>query len=374
MGAALDRIGLAPPLESLFGYGFITHAASRSYTLAGSFCRYLMERRGGASRLAEVYRSGGDFQAAYGRPLDALLEEWERWLGGVEVPAPQLQLASERFRRPSVLRRVCSHEVANLDREADEHAAGRRFDEAAATYAQICHFDPYEPTHLLSWARLTAAAGRTDEAQEILQRLLEHPSLSKPLLRRALEYGGDLRWLEGQVRRADDFYRRAGELAGYPGDRRVLYLKRWALQQREAIRRLVLSYLVKRPGEAWEAGLEVHLAYSLQRELPRSGLGLYLVGKQLAAKDHCSASAEVLRRALEAGLPNADFEIEAHRTLGRCQYRAFDLLGAEGTFEALLRRSDLASGTRLEGADWLERVRWRRGAAMGSPLATPLSQ
>ena len=39
MAAALSKLDLAPPLPSIFGYGFLANAASRSYVLAGSFCR-----------------------------------------------------------------------------------------------------------------------------------------------------------------------------------------------------------------------------------------------------------------------------------------------------------------------------------------------
>jgi Tetratricopeptide repeat len=363
--AALRRIGLAPEVRDLFGHGFMAHAASRAYITAGSFCRYLLERHG-MDKLGAVYRSGGDFNAAYGRSLGDLSDDWSRWLRGLTVPATQLQLARERFRRPSVLRRVCSHEVANLTREAQDEAAHRQFGEAARRYETICRFDPGEPSHLLSWATLAEAAGSPRKAQTILEELLVHPSLSKPLRREALETMGDLSWLAGDHAEALKQYQRASVHAAAPGGRRVLHLKLWALKQRDEVRRLVMAYLVKRPGVPREAGLDVHLAHQLHAALtaPRSGLGLYLIGFQLAGRRHCDEATTVLKRAIASPLPNADFEIKARFVLGECQYRRQDLLGAEQTFKALLTRSGLPEGTRLQADDWLQRVQWRRGAAI----------
>jgi len=373
--AALRRIGLAPRMHELFGHRFMAHAASRAYIMAGSFCRYLLVRHG-MDKLGAVYRSGGDFNAVYDRSLGGLIDDWSSWLRGVKVPAAQLQLARERFRRPSVLRRVCSHEVANLTREAEDEATRRRFGDAAKLYETICRFDPGEPSHLLSWASLASAAGRDREARTILEELLAHPALSKPLRREALETLGDLSWLGGDHAGAAAQFRRASAHAAAPGGRRVLHLKRWALEQRGDVRRLVMAYLIRRPGQQREAGLDVHLAHSLHAALKgqRSGLGLYLVGFQLAGRRHCDEAVPVLERAIAATLPNADFEIKAHLALGECQYRSRDLLGAEQTFTILLGRRDLPSGTRLGAQDWLQRVRWRRGAAIPPDVPRPIDQ
>jgi hypothetical protein len=61
LAAALTRIGLAPPIAPLFGYGFLKRAARRSYILSGSFARYLLLQKG-APKLTAVYRNGGDFK------------------------------------------------------------------------------------------------------------------------------------------------------------------------------------------------------------------------------------------------------------------------------------------------------------------------
>ena len=78
--------------------------------------------------------------------------------------------------------------------------------------------------------------------------------------------------------------------------------------------------------------LDVHLAYSLQSAMTASGLGLYLAAKQLAGRGHCRAAIAPLLRALELGLPDRDFSIEALRVLGRCRYIERDYPAARETF------------------------------------------
>ena len=363
MASALVQLGLAPPPEALFGYGFLAHAASRSYVLSGSFCRYLAGRHG-FGKLTAVYESGGDFEAVYQRPLADLLQDWSRFIATVSVPDRELQLARERFRRPSILRRVCSHEVANLIADSEQALARRKPREAARLVERVCDHDPGEPAHLLRWIGAEAAAGATTRAMDLGRRLLAHPSLSKPMRRRALEQIGDLQWLAGQRSAAASSYADAARQAALPFDRRVLHIKRWALEQPDAVRTLVRRYLVPPPGAVREAGLDVHLAHDLATTLPHSGLGLFLVAKQLAARAHYRDAASVLEQAMALGLPNQDFIIDGYRLLGRCQYASQQYFEAHATFVALDKTRGLCAGMRLEARDWIERIRWRTGGAV----------
>lgn len=359
MSAAMRRVGLAPPVELLFGAGFLTQSAGRAYTLAGSFCRFLLERHG-AARLRSAFRSGGDFEAAYGKPLPALLAEWTRFLDALPVPERELELARETFRAPSILRRVCGHEVASLLHEAERLAGQGKRDEAIALRARVVGFDPGEPGHLLAWMRELAAAGRTPEALAVLPRALAHPALSPTLRREVLELAGDLRWRDGELALAASAFTDAAALGAGPAERRVLHLKRWALAQPEPVRRLVRDYLVPPPGKRRDGALEVHLAHELERALPASGLGAYLSGKQLSARGEHAEAVAPLRRALRLGLPDTDFAIEAETVLGVSLFRAGDNAGAIEAFGALLARPGLAPGARLEARDWVERATFRR--------------
>ena len=97
------------------------------------------------------------------------------------------------------------------------------------------------------------------------------------------------------------------------------------------------------------------------RSETKSLSGYYLAGKQLAGRSLCREALAVTRLALARGLPNADFEIEALRVLGRCAYRTGELFTARRIFARLARRPALPTGVRLAVEDWLERIGWRLG-------------
>jgi tetratricopeptide (TPR) repeat protein len=359
MAAALLRLKLAPPLESLLGAGFLTHAASRSYTLSGSFCRRLLVREGRA-KLLQVYRSGGDFEAAYGETLGRLLGEWTTWLQGIEVPGSALQIAEERFRRPSLFSRVCGHEVASLLAEADRLSAASRFTEAASLLARVIRFDPSDPAHRLSRMRTLAASGRYDLALAELPALLAHPSTTRPLAREAIDLAGDLEWLRGRVAEAARTYERIASHAAVPLDRRVLHLKRWALAQKDDVRGALMAYLVPKPGRPREVALDVHLCHLIQKLLPDQGVGYFLEAKQLASKGHHAEAAPLFEEALRLGLPSRDFVVEAHLVLGECRYHQGELAAATRAFEELLALPGPPKGIRLTARDWLDRIAYRK--------------
>jgi hypothetical protein len=143
----------------------------------------------------------------------------------------------------------------------------------------------------------------------------------------------------------------------------VLALKRLALGRPPEVRRTLADYLVPPPGKRRDGALEVHLAHRLGELEPRSGLGPYLVGKQLAGRGACREAVGPLARALSRPLPDRDFVIEALLVLGGCQHEGNDLVGADETFRRLAALPGLPVGTRREADDWLARVAWRSGRA-----------
>ena len=64
--AAMLALGKAPALERALGAGFTFESGPRAYTVAGSFCRFLLDGFG-ADKLRALYRSAGDFPRVYGR-------------------------------------------------------------------------------------------------------------------------------------------------------------------------------------------------------------------------------------------------------------------------------------------------------------------
>ena len=69
--AAMIAAGRAPPLEEVVGAGFSAQSGARAYTMAGSFCRFLLETRG-ADAAARALPIGGRLHASTAC-------RWRRW-------------------------------------------------------------------------------------------------------------------------------------------------------------------------------------------------------------------------------------------------------------------------------------------------------
>ena len=167
-------------------------------------------------------------------------------------------------------------------------------------------------------------------------------------------------------------YTEASRLAAGPSGRRVMALKLWGLGQHGERARLVQRYIAPAPDDARDPARDVYLAWRLQALLPEegedaSGLGHYLVAKQLAGRGHCDLAIRPATRAIQLGLPDTDFVIEAHLTLARCLHRRRKLaevsaaLGRMNLKMQLDQAGPLPGGTLLQTLDWAARVRWESG-------------
>ena len=143
--AAIIADGRAPPLADVIGAGFSTLSGPRAYTLAGSFCRFLLDTRG-AERLRALYHSAGDFTSTYGQPLGALEAEWRRFLAQQPMSAEQRARAREQFRRPAIFKKVCAREQAARVIEARGLLGDGPGARGPGLLEQACSDDPIEPT------------------------------------------------------------------------------------------------------------------------------------------------------------------------------------------------------------------------------------
>jgi len=360
--AALRRLELAPnPVALLDSAGFYGHAASRAYTVAGSFARYLIDTHGPA-RFRQVYRDG-DFQQAYGASLPELVRRWEGFVDQLPLEADDVELARLRFSRRAIFRRVCAREISRARDEAERLGHQGRHAEALAVLGRICSWDPGDPGHLSRLFDVLRDAGLDDDARHTGARLLDHRGASATLQARTLERLGDIAWGGGGHERARAQYLEALALHPTQGQRRSLDIKLWALE-RPAVAEAVRAYLSGRSRDERMAAL-----LSLGIRVPAAGSAdaplLYLVARALYLREDWPGASEQLTRALEAGLVSAPLRDEASRLHAEALFRAGRYQMAHEVFTGLAATAS-RSGLRALAADWAERCRWvARGPASG---------
>jgi tetratricopeptide (TPR) repeat protein len=360
---AMRELGVAPVPEQVLSTGFLQLSSARSYTLAGSLVRFLLDTRDVAAFQA-LYRSGGDFERAYGEPRAAILAAWEAMIEAVELPPRAAEVVREQFRQPGIFSRVCPHAIARARVEAAERWRRGAFDEAIDILRRVCRQAPQEPRYRLELARYLVAGGESAQAAETYRALVEDAEHISSTLR-----AESLLALAAIAARAGDWTEvvrlldRAIEL---PIDEDLL---RNAVAQRHAAIHAGPAGPALRAyfwGEDVRLGIDPlvlmgHAALAVWAE-PTLGMGHYLLGRNLAGRGVPVEAAAALARALDLGL-HPLVAREAARELAGAAYLAGEWALVERA-AAILTAPGQPEVTRLFGADWRERVRWKRTGAL----------
>lgn len=376
--AAMIADGLAPPLAAVVGAGFSTLAGARAYTIAGSFCTFLLSTRG-AEKLRALYRSAGDFPKVYAASLTDLEREWRQFLATLPVTPRERAQASEDFRRPAIFSRVCARELAARVSEARavEHADPAR---AVALLEWTCRDDPNEPTYRLALAEALALTPAPGRALATLRQLEDEQTLTSPLRARAAALAGDVAFHAGDLKLAAAEEERARDWAATEADRRQALAKLEALRDERTRSSLGRALFGDAFGEGADPVQTFFLLSEYARLFPADPLGPYLIGRQLVARDPRHALA-ALSRACGDPAPTPgphplppEFVRECLRMTAEAGYRAGAFPQARTALERLSTGA-ITEADRLRALDMRARVDWAAGRrASPSDQANPLGE
>ncbi|MBI2897060.1 MAG: hypothetical protein HYY06_26115 [Deltaproteobacteria bacterium] len=372
---AMMDLGIGPSPSTIQGLWFLERPAAQSYTLAGSFCRFLIDRHG-ASVFKRAYRDG-DLEAAYGRPLSALVREWKRFLRTVPLAAADRAAARARFDRPGIFGLPCAHENAQLRARVRELGAGGNHRQALRLCREIARNDPGSVRDRIALLGAMIRAGRLDEAERAARAALRDRRVGEAARREASERLADIAWMRGRADLARLAYAELLERAPTEDDVRMLTVKATATAD-PSIAPTLRAFLLGDHGEPVDSPIAVFLLQGLlersEREGGPSGMSravvAYLLGRQLwnqRAPELARPYFEEARRVELPGLLSA----ENRRLMGASAYLLGDARAARATFEDLARDARVARGTRAEALDWLDRLDFDEGR---SPRARSVSE
>jgi tetratricopeptide (TPR) repeat protein len=361
---AMMVAGLAPPLAQVVGAGFTTVAGPRAYTLAGSFCHFLLSSYG-PGKLRALYQSGGDFAGVYGQPFATLESDWRKFLETQPLDAQEKARARERFRRPAIFQKVCARDIA----ARVEAARGQLYsvpEEAVQIFRSVCNDDPAEPGYRLFLAEALAAAGASDQALAITNALEDDHELTDPVRARAASMAAGIHYHAGRFPEALAATRRAALLATDEGEQRTNVARERALADplaRETLGRILFG---DSPTRGVDAALVIYLCDRFARANLEDALGPYMLGRQLAFRDP-KLALEPLRTAcpLAAEAPartrplSPAFRTECHRLIGEAAYRAGDLETSRKAWQRLYDDAPTLA-EKLRATDFLERLQAQR--------------
>ncbi len=343
---ALRELSLLPSLPALFQPGlFYAESGARAYAYAGSFVRWLWRTRGAAT-LARAY-AGEPLEKVYG-DLAALAQEHGKFLDQTAASKRALLLLGQRFRAPSIVRKRCPHEVADLTRQA-QLVQGSDAAKAAALWRSCTELEPDDPNLLAGLRRAELLAGHVGEARAVEERLLAHPKLGPAQRASLLIEAGDAAWRAGEQASAQARYAEAAALPQPEAQERALQARVAALADRDAwpaARRLL--------ADGDQGPLSWLLLARWAQSRPDSGLPRYLLGKQLQNHGDWEECARLTAEALARKLPGPLFVEEALRMSGLAAWHLGDAAAARAAFTRLGKGA--SPGRQREAEDWLSRL------------------
>lgn len=350
--AAMRRLGFAPDLRGLIRVeGFWTTASGQAYTLMGSFVQLMVERYGVAP-LRDAY-ADADFERAYGKPLDALVAEWEAYVDAIPLEPEVLAQARFTFDRPTLFERRCARAIGALRGEGADWLDARRPERALPCFEEAAALSPEDPSYALDVAAVLAQLDRRPEALQRLDDLLRRDDLSRIQRAEALTLAGDLRWPDDPAAAQRSF--REAQTPELPAalrrglDARLLAFDAGLPDAHRFFDPLTATH----PGAAL-ARLNLVLTH-LQRS-PDHPLSAYLAGRELWRAHLYADAAPWLRRAAAGDLPDT-LRLETLRLLGQCAFLAGDLKVADEAFHALEDDPATPSGLRLDAEGWRRRLK-----------------
>jgi tetratricopeptide (TPR) repeat protein len=347
---AMRALELAPDLRNTLDIaGFWSISSARAYTVAGSFVRFLIDEHG-MEKFAALY-STNDFHRAYGRPLDALVTDWEHYIDSLPLPQGDLLIAEHRFKRPGIFQKVCAHKAANISARGYGRLRSGDADGALEDLLALLELAPNDPAPLIALSSGFARQDRLADAKRLAEQALGIESATQKSSASAREALANVQWQLGELESAREGYEQVLTLHLSTASDRVQIARLAALQRPSDLQATLREYLI---GEL-PTGLALVRLGDAARAHPTDALVRYLYAKNLEAIGAIPEAITSYGDALAGELPGKPLEREAKMALGRLLLAAGRTGEAEAAFRAIAL-SESSPAMRLEASDWADRA------------------
>ena len=343
---SMIRRGMAPAIQDLVGFGFWYAPAPISYTLMGSFSRFLIDTYG-IDNFKHLYKTG-DF-SVYGKSLDELAGEWLEFLKGVYIPEETEEITEAKFSAPSIFTATCPRRVASLRTNGFKHFSDDNYFKARELFSRALGYNPTDPVLINGLSYAHYYDGNYDEVGEVIKNSGIVPKVDKRIL---YNLRANALWQEGNTQEAAEIFKAVRNEA-LPDDlKRELDIKLSAINKGGQSEQKIREFFGTRDRVIQEAALQ-----ELIRSSPGYSPAYYLIGRQFFNNQQFEKALPYLNTAGNFGLPSDKLEKENLRILGITQFSLGNYDDAVKTFKKLSTIAD-TEVSKNYALDFIERLKW----------------
>ncbi len=361
---AMRHFKVAPPLSSVMSLGFWKHASSRSYLMAGSFIRFLIDKYG-IDKIKQAFPIG-NIQKSYMKDMLELEGEWIKFLlNDVSLDEKEITYAENRLKRGGIFEQVCAHEMAALRNDAWEAYYNNDYISALNIFQQMLTNEPENSRTLRGMMFSAFRTGNYELTTSIANRIISNDNAQYRA--EAAQLLGDINWLQGDVSAALISYESVSILNPRESVKfnNILRIAALTDSYKPDSRDRLKSVLIPRSKyDKILSGTKMALLLRVINTEPNRWLAYYLAGELLHFENAWDMSIQYLHHALHLGEEKDSTKIhhnlymKAKNLLALNSYYKKDYVIAERIFASIAEDQSLSLGEVLSAKDWVQRCQW----------------
>ena len=362
---AMRHLEVAPPLTSVMSLGFWKHASSRSYLLAGSFIRFLIDTYG-IEKIKNTFPIG-NISKSYNKDLYILENEWIEFLNNIQLEEKDITYAKTRLLRGGIFEQVCAHEMAALSNQAWKKYYNKDYISAIQTFQVMLNHEPNNSRTKRGMMFSAFRSGDNELATSIAKNI---SSDNKALYRaEAAQLLGDIYWFQDDLDAARRSYNHASKLKPresieHKNLKRIAALsKSYTMDSTDKLSKVLLP---QNQHNNVKNGTKIALLLQIINAQPNEWLAYYLAGEILHIEGAWEISSQYIHHAIDLGFDTENKKMpkqlymKARRILGHNTYRQKDYKIAERIFDSIAADESLSLGEVLSAKDWVQRCQWSK--------------
>ena len=333
-------------LGDFLGYGFWYYPPSFSYTLMGSYSRYLIDTFG-IENFKEYYRTGDT--DVYGKSEDELLDSWISYLDAeVLLPEDAGKFSEYKFTEKSVFEDVCPRETDYYISEAYSDYGSDNFYGSTTNFEKAYNINPTNPDIKTA---LAYSYYYNNDHDKLLN--LNTDGLTKIDINIINNLKANVLWNRKGYEYALPHYTKLKN-SSLPNDiKRSIDLKLDLKRFHKNIKQAYKEYLLTDDTIEKIAILE-DLKHRYRSYAPT----YYLLGKIYLRQGDYKRAIENLEISEIRRLPSVNLRKENLKALGVAQYSAGDYYGAIKTFNKLVKLDEDGGEYKPYAENFIKRANW----------------